>query len=473
MKPSIFYGFCLVLLIGTGVEIVQAQTTFPTSSRSIRKYPSDWYFRDLADDSIPGISLDKAYRLLAGRKSKPVIVAVIDNGVDITHEDLKQVIWTNTAEIPANGIDDDRNGYVDDVHGWNFRGAKNGSTVEHEQAEITHVYALWKTIYDQVDSTQLRGDQKREWRMYQQAKAAYLAATKQTTDTANLAFTYNLRYNSSLRIGDDPDNLTQHNYGSPLFNLTPNLTHGTHVAGIIAALRTNQIGMKGISDNVLIMPILATTALGDERDKDVANAIRYAVRNGAKVINLSFSKPFSPFKQVVDEAIQDAETNGVLIFHAAGNDGSDNDTTNHYPIAQYKNGQKAGNFITVGWTKPFYDERLVAYYSNYGALTVDLFAPGSDIVSTLPGNQYGEKSGTSMATPFVSGVAALLWSYFPSLTATQIKDILLRSTSKPALVVNKPGSKMKVAFHELSVTGGIVNAFNAVKMAFAIEKTKK
>ncbi|OJW72860.1 MAG: hypothetical protein BGO59_08570 [Spirosoma sp. 48-14] len=461
------------MILVTEGKAIQAQTIQRGNSRSSRHYPNDWYMRDLADDSIPGISLYKAYQLLAGRKSQPVIVAVIDNGVDITHEDLKQVIWTNTVEIPGNGKDDDHNGYIDDIHGWNFRGAKDGSTVEHEQAEITHIYSLWKTKYDQVDSSLLRADQKREWRIYQKAKAAYLEAIKGRTDTANLAYTYNLQYNSSLRIGDDPGNLTQKHYGSPLFNLTPNLTHGTHVAGIIAAQRNNQIGIRGITDNVLIMPILATTGRGDERDKDVANAIRYAVRNGAKVINLSFSKPFSPFKQVVDVAIQYAETHGVLIFHAAGNDGSNNDTANHYPIAQYNNGQKASNFITVGWTKPFYDERLVAYYSNYGAHTVDLFAPGSDIVSTLPGNQYGEKSGTSMATPVVSGVAALLWSYFPSLTSAQIKDILLTSTSKPNLEVNQPGSKQKVPFSTLSITGGIVNAYSAVKMALALEKAAK
>lgn len=473
MKSFLFCGLWVCLIAATGDQPVQAQKTVGSISRFHRKPSADWYFRDLATDSIPGISLYKAYQLLAGRTAQPVVVAVIDNGVDITHEDLQAVIWTNPNEVPDNGIDDDGNGYIDDVHGWNFRGAKNGTTVEHEQAEVTHVYSRWKDEFDQVDTTQLEANQKKKWQLYKKAKEAYEAAVSKMTDTTALRTAYNLHYNSSLLIGDDPANLTQQNYGSPFFRLTPNLTHGTHVAGIIGAQRGNQLGTNGIADHVRIMPILATTALGDERDKDVANAIRYAVRNGAKVINLSFSKPFSPDKPVVDAAIQYAETKGVLIFHAAGNDGQNDDSSTHYPIARYVTGQKAENFITVGWTKPFYDERLVAYYSNYGAQTVDLFSPGSDILSTLPGNQYGEKSGTSMATPVASGVAALLWSYFPSLTANQLKHILLTSTSKPALLVTQPGSKRKVSFRDLSVSGGILNAYQAVLLTLALEKASK
>ena len=256
--------------------------------------------------------------------------------------------------------------------------------------------------------------------------------------------------------------------------LTPNLSHGTHVAGIIAAQRNNQKGVDGIADNVLIMPILATTASGDERDKDVANAIRYAVNNGAKVINMSFSKPFSPYKKVVDEAIQYAEKRNILIVHAAGNDGKDIDIADnyHYPIAIYENGKKATNFITVGWSRSKFDYRLAHPYSDYGAKNVDLFAPGSDIFSTVLDNSYDFKSASSMSTPIVSGVAALLLSYFPTLSTAQVKDIILKSSFKPEIKVNKPGSKIEVPFLSLSVTGGIVNAYNAVKMAISITQGK-
>jgi cell wall-associated protease len=429
----------------------------------------DWLALDPAVDSIAGTSLYKAYELLKGRVSTPVVVAVIDNGVDMEHQDLKSVIWTNRKEIPDNGIDDDHNGYVDDVHGWNFRGTRDGTIVENEQAEATHIYSIWKTKYDGVDTTGLKGGEKANWRLYIKAKKAYLDKTKQSKDSFELKFTYNLNYNSSELIGDDPTDLNERYYGSPLIKLSPALSHGTHVAGIIGTRSKSCTGIDGIAGNVLIMPIVATTAGGDERDKDVANAIRYAVDNGARVINMSFSKPFSAYKSIVDEAIRYAENKNVLIVHSAGNDGDDNDTANHYPIAIYENGQKAANFISVGWSRPLFNFRLAHPYADYGQRNVDLFAPGSDIFSTIPGNGYDYKSGSSMSAPVVSGIAALLFSYFPTLTAVQVKDILLRSSFKPDITVNRPGGSMvKIPFSRLSVSGGIVNAYNAVAMAIKI-----
>lgn len=425
----------------------------------------DWLALDAAADSIAGTSLYKAYELLKGRVSKPVIVAIIDNGVDIEHADLKNVIWTNTREIPGNGIDDDHNGYVDDIHGWNFRGMKDGTIVENEQAEATHIYAMWKNKYDKVDTGKLKGEEKKNWFMYIKAKKVYLDKIKESKDPFELKFAYNIHYNSSDLIGDDPANPEERYYGSPLIKLSPNLSHGTHVAGIIGARGNNGKGIDGIADNVLIMPLVATTAGGDERDKDVANAIRYAVDNGACVINMSFSKPFSAYKKVVDDAISYAERKNVLIIHSAGNDGDNNDTANHYPIATYESGKKASNFIAVGWSRPLFNYRLAHPYSDYGKRNVDLFAPGSDIFSTVPGNGYDFKSGSSMSAPCVSGIAALLFSYFPALSASQVRDILLRSSLKPDIMVNRPGSAKRVAFSSLSVTGGIVNAYNAIEMA--------
>jgi cell wall-associated protease len=359
------------------------------------------------------------------------------------------------------------------MHGWNFRGIKDGTIVGNEQAEATHIYAIWHARYNQVDTSKLTGLEIKNWRMYVKAKKVYLDKIKESKDSFELKFAYNIHYNSSAFIGDDPANPKERQYGSPLVKLTPELSHGTHVAGIIGARNDNGTGINGIANNVLIMPLVATTAGGDERDKDVVNAIRYAVDNGARVINMSFSKPFSAYKNVVDDAVRYAEKKNVLIVHSAGNDGDNNDTANHYPIAIYENGEKAANFISVGWSRPLFNYRLAHPYSNYGKMNVDLFAPGSDIFSTVPGNAYDFKSGSSMSAPCVSGIAALLFSYFPSLSAVQVKEILLRSSFKPKIMVNRPGSTTKVDFSSLSVSGGIVSAYNAVKMAIEMTERKE
>lgn len=440
----------------------------PAPNRAVR----DWSKLDIESDSIVGISLYKAYNLLKSRISKPVIVAVIDNGVDIEHEDLKNIIWTNLKEVQGNGIDDDHNGYVDDIHGWNFRGAKDGSTVENEQYASTYLYGMMKDKYETADTNKLTKKDKKQWRIYTKAKKEYFQNIKDSKDSTDFKYALNVNFNSSQFLEDNPLNPNEHNYGNPLMKLSPNLSHGTHVAGIIAAQNKNNKGVDGIADNVVIMPILASTATGDERDKDVANAITYAVDNGAKIINMSFGKNFVTNKEVLDKAIRYAEKKEVLIFHAAGNDGSNNDFSNSYPNPFYGNGKKASNFITVGWTRAKFDARLAHQFSNYGIKTVDLFAPGSDIFSTVLDNLYDGKSGTSMASPCVAGVAAVLFSYFPNLSMQQVKNILLESTFKPDIMVNKLNSKEKVNFKSLSVTGGILNAYNAVEMAISITDKK-
>ena len=431
----------------------------------------DWFKQDPYDDSIAGISLGKAYALLKDKKPVTVIVAVIDNGVDIEHEDLKNIIWTNKKEIPGNGIDDDGNGYIDDIHGWNFRGAPDGTIIEKEQSASTQFYRTWKNKFENVDTNSLTPLEKKNYAVYLHAKKDYLDNQASNDSNDNL-YTYNINYHSYSSITNDDSSDENKFYGSPKFKLSQNTSHGTHVAGIIAAERNNNIGIDGIADKVLIMPIVATTAGGDERDKDVANAITYAVDNGARIINMSFSKLFSSDKRLLDQAIKYAEAKNVLIIHAAGNDGADIDseTNYHYPIAIYEDGTRANNFITVGWSRALFDYRLAHPYSDYGRSNVDLFAPGSDIFSTVPGNKYGFKSGSSMSTPVVSGIAALLLEYFPSLTPGEIKEILLKSSFKPAQGVNKPQTTTQVNFSSLSVSGGIVNAYNAVKMAIMTTK---
>ncbi len=435
----------------------------------------DWLALDPKVDSIAGISLYKAYDLLKNRSSQTIIVAVIDNGVDIDHEDLENVIWTNKREIPDNGIDDDNNGYIDDVHGWNFRGSNDGTIICNEQAGATQIYLAWRNRFENADTNLLDSKQKKELSIYNKAKTEYLDKINTSKDSTELNYSYNINYNSSKLIANDSESLNNHFYGSPYFKLPPDVNHGTYVSGIIAAERNNNIGTNGIADNVLIMPVVASTQVGDERDKDVANAIHYAVDNGARIINISFSKVYSTDKKLLDEAIQYAEKKKVLIIHCAGNDGVNTDSfyNYHYPVALYDNGKKANNFITVGWNRPLFDYRLAHPNSGYGKKSVDLFAPGSDIFTTAPHNEYDFRSGSSMSAPCVTGVAALLLSYFPNLSILQVKGILLKSTFKPSQIVNKPGTKIPVPFNSLSASGGILNAYNAVQMAIQITRNAK
>lgn len=434
-----------------------------SQSPRIRPIPRDWFKLDPKEDSVAGISLQKARNLLIGRPFQKVIVAVIDNGVDINHRDLKGIIWTNKKEIPGNGIDDDGNGYIDDVHGWNFRGTGNGTIVENEQSASTQFFIAWRNVYDTVDPDSLSILQKQQWEIYQRAKQDYLDK-RNSRDPMDSQFVYNIHYNADGLIANGNN---KKSYGSPFIKLSVNLSHGTHVAGIIAEQPDLDSGTGGIADHVLIMPIVATTAGGDERDKDIANAIRYAVDNGASIINMSFSKLYSSGKKLVDDAVRYAEEKNVLIVHAAGNDGVNIDSVlhYHYPMPIYENGERAENFISVGWNRPLFDYRLAHPYSDYGKHNVDLFAPGSDIYATVPGGGYDFKSGSSMSAPVVSGVAALLRSYFPSLTAKEVRLILMKSSFKPGQMVNRPQSKEPVPFNSLSVTGSIVNAYNAIRLA--------
>ena len=301
---------------------------------------------------------------------------------------------------------------------------------------------------------------------------------------------YDLEYNPERIIGDDSLNVYEKKYGSPYIIIPPGdsfFNHDTHIAGLIGAKRNNGIGIDGIADNVKIM-MIKIGAGGDERDKDVANGIRYAVDNGAKVINMSWGKNFSSHKKVVDEAVRYAEQKDVLLVNSAGNEGSDCDTINYYPVARYRNGNIAGNFLEVGCSRMFYDSRLIPVYSNYGKHTVHLFAPGHNSFGPLPGNEYGHAGGTSNAAPLVVGVAALLKSYFPQLSMLRIKEIILETVQQPDLKVIgpqfiepglRPALRAKIAaqgelvpFQSLSITGGILDAEAAVKKALEITKQK-
>jgi subtilisin family serine protease len=500
----------------------------------------NWYNYD-PSTKIIGVSTEKAYKeLLAGKtSSQKIIVAVIDGGVDIEHEDLKDHIWVNTDEIPNNGKDDDENGYIDDVNGWNFLGNTKGENLEVENLEYTRMLKVLSpkfksyTSEDDVDRDKLDDYKiylacKKKYdatlKEYQSSKKAidsyikkyndaektvkatlkkdtlnetdvrgFKSTDKSFTEAQNfLVNTYdkkitrallesiqkenslyldkylNLDYDARKLIGDDPENILDKNYGNNDVE-GPDAGHGTMVAGIIAAVRNNGIGINGIADNVEIM-VLRVVPDGDERDKDVALAIRYAVENGANIINMSFGKAFSPQKQFVDGAIKFAEDKNVLMIHAAGNDGLNNDSTEHYPSKIFNNDSVAKTLINVGASCMYVSKDFPAYFSNYGQ-SVDLFAPGVDITTTTPDNKYSAASGTSFSCPVVSGVAALVWSYYPQLTARQLKEVLLESvTSYKKTKVNQPNKesgvkKKKVSFSKLCKTGGVVNVYKALLAA--------
>jgi subtilisin family serine protease len=541
----------LFILVQTFSISTFAGSTDPDSSET--KY-NDWQNKDPKQDKIYGVSTDKAYKsLLKGKKSKSVLVAIIDSGIDIDHEDIKDKIWVNEDEIPGNGIDDDKNGYIDDIHGWNFLGNSKGENLEHETFELTRLYKKYNDQFKNRVESDIKEEEKTDYKAYLKIKTEYeekLAKAEEedmmiknfeknfnmvdviiskhlgkenytlddlkkleTTDKDllqvkeyiislyekgfnkdeikkykehyedQLNYHLNVDYNPRTIIGDDPQNLADSLYGNAdVEGASPE--HGTHVAGIIGADRSNGIGVKGVAENVKLMALRAVPD-GDERDKDIANAIRYAVNNGAQIINMSFGKSFSPQKQAVDEAIKYAEQRGVLLIHAAGNDAANIDTTANFPTKVFSENQKeASNWITVGASAIKADESLPGYFSNYGKKSVDIFAPGVEIYSLKPNNKYTLNSGTSMACPVVSGVAALVLSYYPTVTAQQLKEILLRSSVKyDNLEVKVPTegeseeegshSKKKVKFNELSQTGGVVNAYEALKLAEKFSKGKE
>lgn len=552
MNAIVRHSLLIIFFVFTGSSFAQS-----VAPDSLEAPPQNWFLLDPEANQLQGISIEKAYQtLLKGKPSSKVIVAVIDTGVDIYHEDLKDNIWTNAKEIAGNGIDDDKNGYVDDVHGWNFLGGKEGSLV-NDHTEVTREYIRLKPLFE---NQQKPGKKDKEAIAYwEQVKAKYerdskanekklqefeeqftlyvnalytisycdsvlrTAITKKRITLAEInSFTatndtllmvqrtlqsvyqnldpetelgefllelemhvfalqeyvedlkaavksYELSYEPRKIVGDDANNPNEKYYGNN--DVTDPGKHGTHVAGIIAANRKNNIGANGVADNVLIMPIRVVPTSGDERDKDVANGIVYAADNGAKIINMSFGKYFSPHKEVVEKAIKYAEQKGVLLIHAAGNDGDDLDTKNHFPVPVYANGKMASNWLEVGASSWGNGKELVADFSNYGKKTVDVFAPGTAIYASVPGNEYESLQGTSMATPVVSGIAAVLLSYYPELTVQEVRSIINQSTRKfDGLKVNKPGTADETDFAQLSKTGGLVNAYEAIRLA---EQQKK
>lgn len=550
IKPVKVTGLAVALVL-TGFAS-QAQQDKTTQTEEL---PKGWHLLDKTKDGFYGISVDKAYEFIKqkGLKSKTVVVAVIDSGIDTLHEDLKPILWKNPKEIPGNGIDDDGNGYIDDVYGWNFIGNKDGRNLKQDSYEGARVYHALKAKYDgkKIDPATLKGEELEEYNMWVKSKARIeggngepeidlmllkrllkgakkgdsilqvslnketytgndldtLVAKTPVDKAARENILYLFRANQQMEqtnkdligefeafvngeerkseakekappayrqeiVGDNENDINDKYYGNPdVMASTP--FHGTHVSGIIGAVRNNGVGMDGVADNVRIMMIRAVPD-GDEHDKDIALAIRYAVDNGAKIINMSFGKDFSPQKKWIDDAVRYADTKGVLLVHAAGNDAKNVDTADNFPNAAFRDGKgHATNWITVGASGDPKSGGITAPFSNYGKKEVDVFAPGVRIYSTIPGTTtYGNAQGTSMASPVVAGAAAFLLEYFPYLTPQQIKHCLEKSAQAPAIKVNKPGTDEEVNLSDLSRTGGVINVYEAAKIAATLQPVK-
>lgn len=505
------------------------------SQTSFTQHKPDWHHLDPFTDTVPGISTYKAFEHIKDKKADTVIVAIIDNGVDLTHKDLQGIFWINEDEIPGNGIDDDKNGYIDDIHGWNFLGNQKGKNLKRETTELTRYFYVLNIKYEDKSIEDIDKESRDEFKKYLQIKEEYEEEVKakkdmveyyekvityfdvvsqilntyfKTTDytesdvkaiesdderlnaardfmikvydnndsreyfvqqVKNLKSDLETRLNPDFKnrqeiVGDDPDNIKDTIYGNNMLNVRGPY-HGTSVAGIIGAL-DNDFGVTGIAKHVKLM-IIRIIPNGDERDKDVALAIRYAVRNGADIINCSFGKKYSRHPEFVQNSIDEAERAGVLIIAGAGNSATNNDSIPYYPTGIKQNGQKASNFMTVGASSDIDNEKIVAFFSNYGKKSVDIFAPGVMIRSCALNNQYAKVNGTSASAPVVAGIAAVLKSCFPHLTAKDLKAIIMES----AYIPNKkkvilPGTKNQIVdFSDLSVSGGIANLHRAIMLA--------
>jgi subtilisin family serine protease len=541
---------CLLAISGTFAQAQQEKN--PRSG----EVPKGWHLLDKASEGYSGISLNKAYEFIQSKnlKSKTVIVAVIDSGVDTLHEDLKEILWRNPKEIPGNGKDDDGNGYIDDIYGWNFLGNKDGKNVTKDSYEGARVYHKLKAKFGdkEIDTTTLKGYDLAEYKTWLKAKSRIEGDTEEETvdvvllrrvlrsaqkndstlriamkkDTftgldlekfetvetapksAKASMLYLFKANNMMEVsnieflegfgefisgeeakaegkstaktsapkdyrgevtGDNEDDINDKFYGNgDVMATTP--FHGTHVSGIIAAARGNGKGIDGIADNVKIMMIRAVPD-GDEHDKDIALGIRYAVDNGAKVINMSFGKDFSPEKKWVDEAVKYADSKGVLLVHAAGNDAKNIDTADNFPNnLEAGTNIRASNWITVGASGDEKAGGITASFSNFGKEQVDVFAPGVKIYSTIPGGTtYGNAQGTSMASPVVAGAAAFLLEYFPYLSPKQVKYCLEKSALPVSSKVRKPGTDEMVNLSEISRSGGVINVYEAAKIASTLK----
>ncbi|WP_454059202.1 S8 family serine peptidase [Elizabethkingia ursingii] len=526
--------------------------TFGFSQETSDKQNKDletWYHKDFATTKVYGVNTEKAYKFLESKGLKPqtVIVGVLDSGVEVDHPGLIKNMWVNTKEIPGNGIDDDGNGYVDDIHGWNFQGGKNGD-VDVDTQEVTRVIQKYKPLFEGADSTANKANQAKmpaEFDLYMKSKDIYTAKNGEAqqyyvfyTELKNRipaiigllggkALTpenvkaivpkdgleanyvgildnmtkdgdltgksgndlqkvfaeqidegikhyktqatkqFNLDYDPRSIVGDNYNDINETKYGNNHYE-GPDAEHGTHVSGIIAGLPNGKEVQYGVASRVAKIMTVRAIPDGDERDKDVANAIRYAVDNGAKVLNMSFGKPVSPGKDKVWEAFKYAQDKGVLLVKAAGNEEEDISEHVAFPT-NFKDPADekpfVNNVIVVGASTND-NNKLRASFSNYNQKMVDIFAPGEKIYSTIPNGKYKYLQGTSMASPVVAGAAAVLLAYMPTLTPAQIIEAIVKTANKSTVDAGIEGRKVNNTFNYMSRSGGVMDLYKAAEYAY-------
>ena len=541
MFRNLHFVLMVLLVFSSCKEKVEQKKQAEKSLKMTATAFDGWHHKDLKKDSLPGISLDRVYEeLITEDSGQEIIVALIDSPVDIDHEDLKDQIYVNTKEIPGNGKDDDNNGYVDDIHGWNFLGYQDNKTIQFANYDYIRVLRRLAPIFEGRDSSSIiETDDKLDYEKYKKAlklkeedvadiqgeleyhieeRKKYYACVKAfpelvdpktgvfdkekadsltpKTDTqkelltAVQDFAYygaypelldvsvaqgearsekvaNLDYNERLVIGDDIYDLDDVRGHGNIDAPQGRITHGTQVAGSIAATRNNEIGIKGVSDKIKLMVLSVFPERGNELDKDVANAIRYAVDNGARIINYSHGRYFVDKEEILMDAIKYAGENDVLIISAAGNTPINIDIPENspHPKDNPNNGDEiVDNLIKVGATgkNPDY---IKPYWSSYGKRNVDFFAPGQRIMTTNSGSHsYFELGGSSLSCGIASGVAALLLSHYPNLSSRQVKEILIKSGESFDTEI-KIEDDIKSSFQDLSKSGKVLNAYNAMIMA--------
>ncbi|MBC8755255.1 S8 family serine peptidase [Kordia sp. YSTF-M3] len=546
----LFSSLFLIMSCNCIVVAIQKDTvSFKRKKNLTESEKKNWHFKDVFEDSIPGINLHMAYDFLKDKKGDTVIVAVIDTELDIAQEDLKNQIWINKDEIPNNNIDDDNNGYIDDIHGWNYVGTKKGDKVPYSHFEYVRIIKKYDALFKNITSTiDVPINKKEEFNLYQKAYSEYneklktvsgdierfdvainryiegvnvvklyLPNIKKPYDKTRLdslkkmlkneeeieklqhliiykkynhtlssirnrrrllseiiEYKLNFDFDERYLTNDNTDDLNDFPYGNNDVQGIRKFSHSTKMSSIIAAERNDTL-VEGINDKVKIMPLSISVA-GNEHDKDIALAIRYAVDNGAKVINMSIGKDFSLHPEWVYDAIKYAEKHNVLIVTSAGNDGYNLDKIENYPNDNKNDGiEFVKNFMKVGNTSYRLNLKLINSFSNYGKEEVDIFAPGTRI-SCLSRKRTTTDSGTSFSSAVATGVASLLFSYYPCLSPAEVKQIIMESGTSFNIMVNKPSTskeKELVPFSSLSKSGKIVNAYNALLMAEEVSKKKK
>ena len=503
----------------------------PLQSRSYDNI-EDWYY--LKNDSISGIDLQGTLEFIAQKDLKPVKVvkvAVIDAGFDLGNTNLEPALYKNPGEIENNGKDDDHNGYVDDVYGWNFLGNENGENVVRTGNEAFRQYKTLRPKYKNVDTLSLSKKEKQEYYKYKKLESklhlsTYIQFSKYQAQQYEAAMYYDSLFSAQLHtndvkvkdlnrldlqpkdtskanqylqmiamplmkegregnwkdvvstvydqyklshdrvaslddgkdkarltIGDNPDDFKDMFYGNA--NVQVDSLHGTLVESLLAGRYVQDLNFVGVCPTAKLVSIRAIPD-GDEYDKDIATAIRYAVNSDVDIINMSFGKYLSPHSKEVTKALRYAEKKGILLVKAAGNDGKDIDSVKQYPSAYNKRGKRFQNMLVVGASgKDGKDLKL----SCYGEKSVDVFAPGYNIRSIGPKNTAVTASGTSLATPIVSGIAAMIQTYYPDLSAKDVKSIIMKSVDKSS--------------NSKCVSGGVVNLLSAMKTANQLSKFGK